>query len=54
MAEQVLMLSKRPTRVVEIVPVDLPYPRNDRTLQLPEFLEAKRRSLEIFQQEVHK
>ncbi|TCL02043.1 MULTISPECIES: ABC transporter ATP-binding protein [Sodalis] len=54
LAEQVLMLSKRPTRVVEIVPVDLPYPRNDRTLQLPEFLEAKRRSLEIFQQEVHK
>ena len=54
LAEEVLMLSKRPTRVVEIVPVDLPYPRTDKTLQHPSFLEAKRRSLEIFQQEVRK
>ncbi len=54
LAEQILMLSKRPTQVVDVVPFTLPYPRNDRTVLAPEFIEAKRRCLEIFQQEVRK
>ncbi|WP_413729971.1 ABC transporter ATP-binding protein [Sodalis sp. RH22] len=54
LAEQVMMLSKRPTRLVEMIPVNLPYPRNDLTLLHPDFIEAKRHSLEIFQQEVRR
>lgn len=54
LAEQILMLSKRPTKVVDVVPFTLPYPRNDNIVLTTEFIEAKRRCLEIFQQEVRK
>jgi len=54
LAEQILMLSKKPTQVVEVVPFALPYPRDDNTVLTTEFIKAKRRCLEIFQQEVHK
>ncbi|PVY27463.1 NitT/TauT family transport system ATP-binding protein [Paraburkholderia silvatlantica] len=54
LADRVLMLTRRPTRVAAIVPFDLPYPRTDSTLHHPQFIAAKRRSLEIFQREVHR
>ncbi|MDN7560718.1 ABC transporter ATP-binding protein [Burkholderia orbicola] len=54
LADRVLMLTRRPTRVAAIVPFDLPYPRTDATLHHPQFIAAKRQSLEIFQREVHR
>nr|WP_258002387.1 ABC transporter ATP-binding protein [Burkholderia sp. WAC0059] len=52
LADRVLMLTRRPTRVAAIVPFELPYPRTDATLHHPQFIAAKRRSLEVFQREV--
>lgn len=54
LANRVVMLTKRPTRVADVVAVDLPYPRTDETLYEPAFIDAKRRSLEIFQREVRR
>ena len=38
-----IIMSARPGRVKEIVPIDLPYPRNQATKLLPEFNEYKNR-----------
>lgn len=54
LADRVLMLTRRPTRVAATVPFDLPYPRTDATLHHPQFIAAKRQSLEIFQREVRR
>lgn len=54
LANRVVMLTKRPTRVAETVMVGLPYPRTDETLYDPVFIDAKRHSLDIFQREVRK
>ena len=54
LADQVIMLTRRPTRIAAIVPVPLPFPRTDATLYDARFIDAKRRSLEIFQREVRR
>ncbi|CAB3807383.1 ABC transporter ATP-binding protein [Paraburkholderia fynbosensis] len=54
LADRVLMLTRRPTRVAAVVPCELPYPRTDATLHHPQFIAAKRRSLEVFQREVRR
>jgi NitT/TauT family transport system ATP-binding protein len=54
LANRVVMLTKRPTRVAETVTVALPYPRTDETLYDAAFIDAKRRSLDIFQRQVRK
>lgn len=54
LADHVLLLTKRPTQVADIVDVMSPRPRNERTLSDPLFVETKARSLSIFQQEVRK
>ncbi|MBC7435193.1 MAG: ABC transporter ATP-binding protein, partial [Bdellovibrionales bacterium] len=54
LADEVLLLTKRPTRVAEILPYNDPRPRTTDTLSQPSFVEAKKRSLEIFQQEVRR
>lgn len=48
------LLTKRPTRVAEIVPFDAVRPRSVATLSSPAFIETKARSLEIFQREVRR
>lgn len=54
LADKILLLSKRPTHVVEMVSFDAPRPRTPDTLSSPEFIEISRHCLEIFRQEMHK
>jgi len=54
LADQVLLLTKRPTSIAEMLYYDDPRPRTVATLSEPSFVLAKRRSLEIFQREVRK
>jgi len=54
LADQILLLTKRPTSVAEILNYNDPRPRTIETLTQPSFIEAKKLSLEIFQREVRK
>jgi NitT/TauT family transport system ATP-binding protein len=54
LADQVIMLTRRPTRIAEIVPFTAPRPRRPETLTSDEFIQAKARCLEVFQREVRK
>ena len=54
LADEVLLLTKRPTRIAEILRYDDPRPRTVETLSEPSFIGAKKRSLEIFQREVRR
>jgi NitT/TauT family transport system ATP-binding protein len=54
LADEVYLLTKRPTRIAEVVPFEAPRPRSPDILSEPAFIETKRRCLEIFQREVRK
>jgi NitT/TauT family transport system ATP-binding protein len=54
LADQVLLLTKRPTRVAEILQYRGARPRTVATLSEPGFVAAKKLSLEIFQREVRR
>lgn len=54
LADEVLLLTKRPTRVAEILRFDEPRPRTVETLSKPSFIETRKLSLEIFQREVRR
>ncbi|WP_108658843.1 ABC transporter ATP-binding protein [Acuticoccus kandeliae] len=54
LADEVLLLTKKPTRVAGRIPFTAPRPRNERTTMTPEFIEVKTTSLEIFQREARK
>jgi NitT/TauT family transport system ATP-binding protein len=54
LADQVLLLTKRPTRIAEILPYRDARPRTVETLSEPGFIAAKKRSLEIFQRVVRR
>jgi NitT/TauT family transport system ATP-binding protein len=54
LADTILLLSKRPTHLVEAVPFSAPRPRTLETLSSPEFIEVSRYCLEIFRQEMRK
>jgi len=54
LADEVLLLTKRPTSVAEIIRYCDPRPRTVATLSEPSFIEMKKRSLEIFQREVRR
>ena len=54
LADQVLLLTKRPTRVAEILDYRDARPRTLETLSADSFVAMKKRSLEIFQREVRK
>lgn len=51
LADKVLLLSRRPTRVAALVDNDLPRPRNANTLTEPAFVKLRSQCLEIFQKE---
>ena len=51
LADKVLLLSRRPTRVAALVDNDLPRPRNANTLTEPAFVRLRSQCLEIFQKE---
>jgi NitT/TauT family transport system ATP-binding protein len=54
LADEVLLLTKRPTRVAEILEYADPRPRTIETLSTPTFVETRKRSMEIFQREVRR
>jgi NitT/TauT family transport system ATP-binding protein len=54
LADEVLLLTKRPTKVAEILRYDDPRPRTVETLTSPSFIAAKKHSLEVFQREVRR
>lgn len=54
LADTILLLSKRPTHLVEQVSFTAPRPRTFETLSSPEFVEVSRHCLEIFRQEMRK
>ena len=54
LADQILLLTKRPTKVAEILHYEDARPRTVATLSTPSFIEAKKLSLEIFQREVRR
>ena len=54
MADEVLLLTKRPTRVAERIPFSAPRPRVEETTVTPDFIRTKARSLAVFQREVRK
>ncbi len=54
LADKVLLLTRRPTKIAEIVSFDEPRPRTIDTISDPKFVEIKRHCLEIFQREVRK
>ncbi|GAA5127929.1 ABC transporter ATP-binding protein [Alloalcanivorax gelatiniphagus] len=54
LADQVLLLTKRPTRIAEQVLYDEPRPRTVDTLSDAGFVAVKKRTLEIFQREVRR
>jgi NitT/TauT family transport system ATP-binding protein len=52
LADEVLMLTRRPTRVADVVAFNAPRPRFPKTLTSPEFMAAKAQCLDVFQREV--
>jgi len=54
LADQILLLTKRPTKIAEILKYDDPRPRTVATLSEPNFISTKKLSLEIFQREVRR
>ena len=54
MADEVLLLTKKPTRIAERIMFDAARPRNEDTTLGSGFIQVKARSLEIFRNEVRK
>lgn len=52
LADQVLLLTRRPTRVAEILPFEMARPRHAEAVSDPEFIRVKGRTLEVFQREM--
>ena len=52
LADQILLLTRRPTRIAEIVPFTLARPRVPETMSDPEFVRVKARTLEVFRREM--
>lgn len=54
LADQILLLTKRPTKVADTVLFEAPRPRQIATLSSEAFVQTKAKCLEIFQREVRK
>jgi NitT/TauT family transport system ATP-binding protein len=52
LSNRVLLLTRPPTRVAEIVPVLLPWPRDAKTLSNADFVAVKSHCLDVFSREV--
>jgi NitT/TauT family transport system ATP-binding protein len=53
LADQVLLLTRRPTRIAELVPFDLPRPRQPEDTAHPAFVRVKAHTLEVFRREMN-
>jgi NitT/TauT family transport system ATP-binding protein len=54
LADEVLLLTKRPTKIAEILRYGDPRPRTIETLTEASFISTKKHSLEVFQREVRR
>ncbi len=54
LADKILLLTRKPTRIAATIPFDAARPRDIETLSSPEFVRVKAPGLEIFQREVRK
>jgi NitT/TauT family transport system ATP-binding protein len=54
LADKILLLTRKPTRIAATLPFDAPRPRDTDTLSSPDFVRAKAHCLEVFQREVRK
>jgi NitT/TauT family transport system ATP-binding protein len=54
LADSIVLLSKRPTLVIETVPFNLPRPRTPESIAEPEFIRIKSHCLEVFRQEMYR
>jgi len=52
LATKVLLLTRRPTRIAELVDVNVPWPRNTHTLTEPDFVAIRSHCLDVFSREV--
>ncbi len=52
LANRVLLLTRRPTRVADFVEVDLPWPRHTESVTSARFVELKSHCLEVFQRQI--
>ncbi|PSN13528.1 nitrate ABC transporter ATP-binding protein [filamentous cyanobacterium CCT1] len=54
LSNNIVLLTKRPTHVAEIISFDISHPRTVKTLSDPRFIDTKSYSLDIFRREVNK
>jgi len=54
LADRILLLSKRPTRVVEVIPFDLARPRTVEIVGDPQFVATKQHALHLFREEMRR
>jgi NitT/TauT family transport system ATP-binding protein len=52
LADKVLLLTRRPTRIADFVDIDLPWPRKAESVTDPRFVELKSHCLGVFRSEV--
>jgi NitT/TauT family transport system ATP-binding protein len=52
LANRVLLLTRRPTRVADFVEIDLPWPRNTESVIDPRFVALKSHCLSVFQRQI--
>ena len=52
LADEILLLTRRPTQIAEIVPFDLPRPRGSEIMSHPEFIRVKAHTLDVFKREM--
>jgi NitT/TauT family transport system ATP-binding protein len=52
LANRVLLLTRRPTRVADFVEIDLPWPRNTESVINARFVELKSHCLDVFQRQI--
>ena len=52
LADRILLLGKRPTRIVELIPFDTERPRTIEIMGSPQFVETKQHALHLFREEM--
>ncbi len=52
LADRILLLTRRPTRIAEIVPFEMPRPRAPEAVADPDFVRVKAHTLEVFRREM--
>lgn len=52
LGDEVLLLTRRPSRIAEVLPVPIPRPRTPEIYSAPEFVQRKSRALQVFQNAV--